>query len=310
MNFGLATLRRDGAYIGALQIGDYFWPLDLLQDAGIDVPSTDVKQLLENWSVAFPRLQEAAAKCGSGTITRSLAIARDVAVLDVPIRFPNKLLAVGANYAGHLAEMGMPPKRMEPMQFFLKPPTTAMVGPGKTVIMPLHTQSLDWEIELAVVIGARLSHVSPEVAMAGVAGYAIGIDLSARDLLIQPNSALKFDMMRGKCQDSMCPFGSVVRPAMFVPNPHDLMLKLSVNGVMRQHASTSEMLFRIEEQLSIISEIITLEPGDVVLTGTPSGSGAHHGIYLQPGDQLTAEIEQVGTLAVEIVASSHAMVEV
>ncbi|TAK52555.1 MAG: FAA hydrolase family protein [Gammaproteobacteria bacterium] len=300
MEFGLATLLRDGEYIGALEVAEAFWPLGELRDNGVALPSDDVKQLLTIWPAAFPQLQGAAAICASGKLPGTIAIPRAVARLDVPIRFPNKLLGVGGNYADHLTEMGMLPKRIEPMAIFTRPPTTTMVGPGKTVVMPRKHKQLDWEIELAVVIGAHMSHVSPGEAMAGVAGYTVGIDLSVRDLARQADVPFR-DVFRAKCQDTMCPVGPVVRPAVFVPNPHELTMKLTVNGVLRQHASTGEMLYRIEEQLSIISEVVRLEPGDVVLTGTPFGSGVHHGFFLKPGDRITAEIERVGTLQVEVV---------
>lgn len=306
MNFGLATLLRDGRQIGAIEVEDCFWPIDVLRENGTDLPSDDVKQLLTLWPAALPKLQVAAEACAAGGVPRALAIPRAVARLDVPIRFPNKLLAVGGNYADHKREMGMSVERMEPMVFFLKPPTTAMVGPGKTVVMPRKHSQFDWEIELAVVIGAPMSHVAPADAMAGVAGYAVGIDLSVRDHVTLPVFPF-MDVMRAKCQDTMCPVGPVVRPAVFVGDPHALTMTLAVNGVIRQHASTSNMLYRIDEQLSIISEYIRLEPGDVVLTGTPSGSGVHHGFFLKPGDRITAEIERIGILEVEVVPSRSAV---
>lgn len=300
MDFGLATLLRDGKYIGALEVADCFWPLDVLRENGLDLPSDDVKQLLNFWPLAFPKLQAAATACASGQVRRAAAIPRSSACLDVPIRFPNKLLAVGGNYVDHLSEMGMPTERIEPMVFFMKPPTTAMVGPGKTVVMPRRHKQLDWEIELAVVVGAPMSHVSPDVAMDGVAGYTIGLDLSVRDIVRQAGSPF-LDLMRAKCQDTMCPVGPVARPAACVGNPHELKMTLAVNGIVRQDASTCGMLYRIEEQLSIISEVVRLEPGDVVLTGTPLGSGTHLGFFLKPGDRITAEIERIGILEVEVV---------
>lgn len=300
MKFGLATLLRDGGRIGALEVGEFFWPIDALRENGIVLPADNVKQLLTIWPEAFPQLQTAAGACASGRVPGTFAVPRAMAKLDVPIRFPNKLLGVGANYR-RPEEEGMPVERIEPMIVFMKPPTTAMVGPGRTVIMPRKYKQLDWEIELAVVIGAPMSHVSAKEAMAGVAGYAVGIDMCVHDVVRQTRIPFP-DMFRVKCQDTMCPFGPVVRPAAFVPDPHALMMTLSVNGVVRQEASTSGMLYRIEEQLSIISEVVSLEPGDVILTGTPPfGMGVHCGFFLKPGDQIKAEIETIGTLEVEVV---------
>jgi 2-keto-4-pentenoate hydratase/2-oxohepta-3-ene-1,7-dioic acid hydratase in catechol pathway len=187
------------------------------------------------------------------------------------------------------------------MPFFFKPPTTTMVGPGRTVVVPTDTSQFDWEIELAVVIGRRLSHATEAEARRAIAGYSVGLDLSARDLTTPPDSPIQVDLARGKCQDTMSPMGPHIRPAAFVPDPQSLRLRLSVNGVVRQDASTSEMLYSIEEQISIISRFVTLEPGDVVFTGSPAGSAKAHGVaFLKAGDEIAAEIEGVGLLEVAV----------
>jgi 2-keto-4-pentenoate hydratase/2-oxohepta-3-ene-1,7-dioic acid hydratase in catechol pathway len=303
MNFGLATLIGQQA-LAALEINSRFWPLDRLRNAGLDVPALEVKEIFEDWFRNLPRLELLAQRCADDNSLSSLSIGAGEARLGIALQYPNKVIAVGANYAGHLVEMGLPAARWDPLPFFFKPPTTTMVGPGMTIVQPKTTRQLDWEIELAVVIGRRLTDATREEAWAAIAGYSIGLDLSARDLIPQPHSAVKIDLMRGKCQDTMCPFGPVIRPAQFVTDPHNLRLKLSVNGVIRQDASTSEMLYRIDEQLSIISQFVTLEPGDVILTGAPAGSGAAHGVFLKPGDLIEASIEQIGTLEVGVIGKS------
>jgi len=149
------------------------------------------------------------------------------------------------------------------------------------------------------VIGARMREVDRAAAMAGIAGYSVSIDLSARDL-IRLDNPMQIDLVRGKAQDTMAPVGPYVVPAPFVRDPHALRLHLTVNGKTMQDGSTANMLYRIDEQISEISNFITLEPGDVLMTGSPSGSGGMHGQFLRPGDRIRAEIEEVGCLEVEI----------
>ncbi|PVX85861.1 fumarylacetoacetate hydrolase family protein [Paraburkholderia unamae] len=299
MNFGIATVLTP-APVGALEIGETYWTFDVLMQHGIELPSVDVKALFSDWSASVDLLEKVAEKCAKDPEFAALGRGADQVTLGVPLLYPNKVIAVGANYASHLEEMGLPVSRWEPLPFFFKPPTTTLVGPGKTVKIQPRTRQLDWEIELAVVVGARLSDASLEQAKAAIAGYSIGLDMSARDWIQQPDSPLKVDLMRGKCQDTMCPLGPIIRPSRFVPDPHQLRLQLSVNGEPRQDASTAEMLYRIEEQLSLISQFITLEPGDIVLTGSPAGSGVSYGSFLKHGDRISASIEGIGTLNVEV----------
>ena len=139
---------------------------------------------------------------------------------------------------------------------------------------------------------------SKEEAAAAVAGYAVGLDLSCRDL-IQVDNDLKVDLVRGKAQDTMAPCGPGVMPAQFIPDVNDLRIQLSVNGEKMMDASTSEMLYKVDEQLSVISEYLTIEAGDILFTGSPSGSaGVHGNRWLRPGDHIHAEIEHVGVLDV------------
>ncbi|MFL9894831.1 fumarylacetoacetate hydrolase family protein [Paraburkholderia strydomiana] len=299
MNFGIATVMKPDP-MAALEIEGQYWPFDVLKQRGIDLPALEVKALFSDWFTHIEHLAQIAERCVEEPALASLGLAADEVTLGVAIQFPNKVVAVGANYASHLAEMGLPVARWEPLPFFFKPPTTTMVGPGKTVVLSARTRQLDWEIELAVVVGRRLSDASRDEAMQAIAGYAVGLDMSARDWIQQPDSPLKVDLMRGKCQDTMCPFGPVIRPAHLIKDPHRLRLQLWVNEQPRQDATTNEMLYRIDEQLSLISQFITLEPGDVVLTGAPAGSGVSYGAFLKPGDRIRASIEQVGVLEVEV----------
>ena len=219
-----------------------------------------------------------------------------------PLQYPGKVLCAGANYYDHIKEMGVPDLRKEAQRlfFFFKPPRNALVGPGRTVRYPADTRMFDWEVELAAVIGKRSRRLTMDNALDAIAAYTIGIDLSARDLNRAPETFYKLDWVAGKAQDTCCPLGPRLVPAKFIPDPQDLALKLSVNGEVKQDARTSGMIFDIREQLVTLSAIMTLDPGDVVLTGTPTGVGLPKKTFLKPGDRVDAEIESIGRLSVEI----------
>jgi len=219
-----------------------------------------------------------------------------------PLQYPGKVLCAGANYYDHIKEMGVPDLRKEAQRlfFFFKPPRNALVGPGRTVRYPADSKMFDWEIELAAVIGKRARRLTMANALDAVAAYTIGIDLSARDLNRAPETFYKLDWVAGKAQDTCCPLGPRLVPAKFIRDPQDLALKLSVNGEVKQDARTSGMIFDIREQLVTLSAIMTLDPGDIVLTGTPAGVGMPKQTFLKPGDRIDAEIESIGRLSVEI----------
>ena len=220
-----------------------------------------------------------------------------------PLQYPGKVLCAGANYYDHLAEMGVQDLRKESQRlfFFFKPPRNALVGPGPTVVYPADTKMFDWEVEPAAVIGRRAKRLTLDNALDAVAAYTVGIDFSARDLNQAPNTLYKLDWVAGKAQDTCCPLGPRLVPAPFVRNPQDLALRLSVNDEVKQSARTSGMIFDIREQLVTLSAIMTLDPGDVLLTGTPAGVGFPKRSFLKPGDRVSAEIESIGTLNVEII---------
>ena len=221
-----------------------------------------------------------------------------------PLLYPGKVLCAGANYYGHLAEMGMPgaKKADQRLFFFMKPPRNAVVGEGDTVCMPLGTKAFDWEIELAAVIGKRARNVDAASAMEHVAGYTIGIDFSARDHNRAPETFYKLDWVAGKANDTCCPLGPRFVPARALAEPMNTGLRLSVNGEVKQDASTSDMIFSISEQIAVASRIMTLDPGDVLLTGTPAGVGVPKATFLSVGDRVDAEIEGIGRLSVRIQA--------
>lgn len=219
-----------------------------------------------------------------------------------PLLYPGKILCAGANYFDHLAEMGMPDakKADQRLFFFMKPPRNAVVGPGDTVHMPIATKAFDWEIELAAVIGRRARNVSEADALSHVAAYTVGIDFSARDHNRAPETFYKLDWVAGKANDTCGPLGPRLVPAAALPNPQDTAMRLTVNGVTKQDASTAGMIFSIAEQIAIASRIMTLDPGDVIMTGTPAGVGVAKQTFLSAGDQVEASIDGIGTLSVRI----------
>jgi 2-keto-4-pentenoate hydratase/2-oxohepta-3-ene-1,7-dioic acid hydratase in catechol pathway len=228
--------------------------------------------------------------------------------LVAPLTYPGKVLCAGANYWDHCAEMGLerPDELGEPF-FFLKPPTTTVTGPGDPVPLPDYPGArVDWEAELAVVIGRAGRNLAPEDAMDHVAGYLAANDISARDRLTAAKPVadpFTYDWVGHKGQDGFCPLGPGLVPAWQVPDPQNLRIRLSVNGVLKQDSSTAQMMVPIPDVIAAASRITRLEPGDVILTGTPAGVGVPRGEFLSAGDELVVEIERIGRLENTVVAS-------
>jgi len=291
----LATALIDGKAVPCLRVEERLYPLPALSPA---LPPATM-DLFADWPAAAGKLEELAAKIsvGSGPV----ALPADTKLL-APLLYPGKVLCAGANYYDHMAEMGFPGVKKETQRlfFFMKPPKNAIVGTGPTVIKPRGTQKYDWEIELAAVIGKTARYVTPEHALEHIAGYTIAIDLSARDFNMAPDQFYKLDWVAGKATDTGCPMGPWIVPASTFADPQNIALKLSVNGVVKQDSNTSQMIFSIAEQIARASEIMTLDPGDVILTGTPAGVGVPKGTFLNVGDRIDAEIAGIGTLSVTI----------
>ncbi len=193
---------------------------------------------------------------------------------------PSKIVCVGRNYAAHAAEMGgdVP---AEP-QVFLKPPS-AVIGPEAAIAYPAMSQQVDYEGELAVVVGRRARHVAEADALHHVLGYTVGNDVTARDL--QRRDSI---LIRAKGFDTFCPLGPWIETDL---DAGDLHIETRVNGIVKQSGRTGEMLFGVPKLISFISHIMTLLPGDVILTGTPSGIGP-----VVPGDVIEVEVERIGVL--------------
>lgn len=231
--------------------------------------------------------------------------------LTAPLTHPRKVLCAGANYYSHAAEMGTarPDPAAAPF-FFLKPPSTTVVGPHADVVVDdLPGAGLDWEVELAVVIAVRCRAVPVQDARSVVAGYAVANDLSARRRFPRPDAVFPpfgWDWLAHKGFDGSCPLGPGLVPAWAVPDPQALALRLEVNGAVKQDSSTADMVVGVDALVSAASHLVTLEPGDVVLTGTPAGVGMPRSEFLTAGDRVTAAIEGLGRLENRVVAAAPA----
>ena len=306
MTFALATIRHDGQPTPAMEVGAHWYALgDLAPELLQPNPGRGLLNGFEHWSereAVLVRLAEAIAAGRAEAAPLSPAPAPEQFL--TPLQYPSKVVLMGLNYADHAAKdapmLNVKTKQESIPVLFFKPPTTTLVGCGKSVRYPAQSEKFDWEGELGAVIGKRARRVGVAEALDHVAGYAVGIDLSARDWQFHPKHVVKFDLFGGKGFDDSCPFGPKITPARFVQ--HDrLSLRLWVNGELKQESNTSKMIWSLAEQIAAISEHVTLEPGDIILTGTPAGVGAASNTFLHVGDKVEAEVEGLGRLSVEIV---------
>ena len=213
----------------------------------------------------------------------------------LPIERPQKIVCVGLNYRDHAEEQGADlPER--PL-LFAKWPNT-LIGPGEPIVIPDITKRVDYEAELGVVIGSSAHGVSVENALEAVAGYLCANDVTARDLQRGDGQ-----WTRGKSLDTFCPVGPALVPAAAVPDPQALGIRAILNGEVMQDSTTANMVFGVAEIVAFVSQAITLEPGDLILTGTPAGVGVFRDppVLLAPGDEITIEIDGVGVLTNPVV---------
>lgn len=285
----------------------------LLSDQGvIDVAdltgrSSDatVMGVLEDFATAVGRIDDA-LKAGS-------ARAQSGVRLLAPLPLPGTIYCAGANYADHAAEMARAKNRPPPEDphkiglkswHFIKS-SRSVVGPDAAIPFPAHSKRVDWEAELAVVIGRKAKDVKRSDARAYIAGYTIANDLSARDLSrraqLPEGNSFRNDWTVHKSFDGACPMGPFIALDRDVANPQDLTIELDVNGVAKQRSNTQQMIYDIAEQIEDISHNITLWPGDVILTGTPAGVGEGRGEHLKPGDEIRIRIAGLGELVTRLV---------
>jgi 2,4-didehydro-3-deoxy-L-rhamnonate hydrolase len=219
----------------------------------------------------------------------------------LPIERPSKIVCVGMNYRDHAAESGLDVPEV-PVLFAIWP--NALIAPGEPIVLPRAAATqVDYEAELGVVIGRRTRGISVDDALDAVAGYVCVNDVSARDLQF-----LDGQWTRAKSLDTFCPVGPRLAPASEIPDPQQLRIRCLVNGEALQDSSTSEMVFTVADLIAFASEAITLEPGDLIATGTPAGVGftREPPVFLRPGDEVTVEIEGIGALTNPVRAADGA----
>jgi len=273
---GFGVLREDGALVAP--VGLKRWP--------------SLLNLLEDWPAAEAILR--------GLDVGNAPVIEYDALLP-PLRWPRKVICAGVNYRKHMREMGgeIPADGWRPF-FFLKAPTTSVIGPRDPIVISAADRArYDWEAELAVVIGVRGKNIDPERAGFHAAAYSVCNDITARGYHRRdaaPADAFSYDWFAAKSMEGSLPLGPGLTPAFLVPDPQDLRLRLWVNGELQQDESTADMVCPVAELIAAASEIVTLEPGDVIATGTPSGVGAARGLYLRGGDVVRVTIDGLGTL--------------
>ena len=213
----------------------------------------------------------------------------------LPIERPGKIVCVGLNYRDHAEEQGV--ELPEEPLLFAKWPNT-LIGPGDPIVIPPLVTRCDYEAELGVVVGERVSRVSNENALEAVRGYLCANDVSARNLQFNDGQ-----WTRGKSVDTFCPVGALV-PAAEVADPHALRIRAIVSGEVLQDSTTANLIFGVDEIISHASQTLTFEPGDLILTGTPAGVGVFRDPprLLEPGDEVTIEIEGLGSLTNPVIA--------
>jgi 2-keto-4-pentenoate hydratase/2-oxohepta-3-ene-1,7-dioic acid hydratase in catechol pathway len=264
---------------------------------------SSVLAVLNDW----PKAKAALAKAAKATRAKGLPLAKTK--LLAPILYPGNIYCAGANYKDHVAEMdraqGREPgptmkDRGEKPWHFVKTSKSSVVGPGAKVKLPAFSKAVDWEVELAAVIGKRAKDVSVDKALDCVAGYTIANDLSARDVMRRegnpPTSPFHYDWVSQKCFDGACPLGPWIVPASEIKDPHNLGIKLWIGDELMQDSNTGQMIFDTAEQIAMLSSRVTLQPGDLVLTGTPAGVGMGRKRFLQPGERVRLWIEGIGEL--------------
>jgi 2-keto-4-pentenoate hydratase/2-oxohepta-3-ene-1,7-dioic acid hydratase in catechol pathway len=319
--FALGTFALADRQLAGLVVGDRVF--DLGARLG---PDTTVRSLLEDWDAGFAAARRLADELDGAAADFELAELRPLP----PVRPCGQVFQAAANYRQHVLELiagaerrgddsdGMAGGNREDARavldervasgrpFVFMGSAHTMVGAEDAVVLPSDSEQSDWELELAAVIGRPARRLPPERALEAVAGYTICNDLTSRDALARWDAgALGIDWLAGKNSPTFLPAGPLLVPAAFVADPMDLRIELSVNGRTMQDETTADMLFDVASLISHISTVAELRPGDFVLTGSPAGNGASHGVFLRPGDVIEASITGLGAQRNRCVAEGH-----
>jgi 2-keto-4-pentenoate hydratase/2-oxohepta-3-ene-1,7-dioic acid hydratase in catechol pathway len=299
--YKLVTYRSARGARAGVVVGDVI--LDVADTTGRPGYASTL-DLLRDWDTAHGVLTQLAAEPAHPSKGDLLATTE----LLPPIIDPRGIFCAGANFTDHMMEMAkvqnLAPEP-DPHEVGLKPwhfikAAHCLAAPGAAVTLPAYSQMVDWEAELTAVIGRPARNVPIERALEHVAGYTIANDLSARDFTKRPhiadNSPFKYDWLSQKCFEGACPLGPWMVPAGAIPDPQNVAIKLWVNDVIKQDSHTSKMIFTLAEQIAHLSTRLTLQPGDLILTGTPAGVGLARKEFLKAGDVVKVWIDGVGTL--------------
>lgn len=314
--FGLGTFSiNDEKFVGVVVDEKVVSIKVLASGKTVDVPVySSVLAMLEQWDTNLAKLE---ALLRTEDIGEENWIPLQALKVHPPVDLPRQVFCTGANYRQHVIDltldMGVGPEGLKGEELrrwaenmmderaatgepyvFTKPVST-IAGAYDPIVVPNTTAKLDWELELAVVIGKAGYQISKSEAMDHVAGYAIVNDITARDLIARTDyKMIGTDWLRAKGQPGFLPFGPYLVPAKFIGNPMDLTIKLAVSGQVMQNEKVSDMLFGIDRQIEYISRYARLLPGDIICTGSPAGNGTHYQRYLQAGDLMEGSIDGLG----------------
>lgn len=286
----LTTVQVDGVPAAAIESdGDHYRPEVLAPYAG-------AFEALQDWD----RL---AAVLRQWTPAPGELVDPGLVRADLPLAYPRKVLCSGPNFTDHLAEMKESGLGEEwTAYFFLKPPTTTLIANGAPILVGDPERAhVDWEGELGVVIGRGGRDIAPQTVMDHVAGYLVANDVSLRGPHRRntPAAPFQWDWLASKGADTSCPISAMV-PAWLVPDPQRLSIVTRVNGQVRQDGKTADMVLDVAALVGQASQLVTLEPGDLILTGTPAGVGAGRGTFLAVGDQVEVVIPGVGRICNDV----------
>lgn len=292
-----STAPRVGAL---LPDGQHVLNFAVAVDASAEVPLLAWYDLDGEWLPKASQLHDQLVQnmARRETLPRGAVLPLDEVLLGPPVPRPGKVICIGLNYRDHAAESGMAVPE-SPVTFSKYP--TAVIGPEKPIVLPAASSQVDYEAELAFVIGRRAKHVPIERAWEYVLGYTNLNDVSARDMQFADKQ-----WQRGKSCDTFAPMGPAIVTREEVGDPHRLGIRLRLNGETMQDSSTSQLIFGVDHLVAFLSQTVTLEPGDVVATGTPPGVGFARKppVFLKPGDVVEVEIDGLGVLRNPVVEES------
>ena len=297
-DYRLLTYDAEGAPTAGVLIADRVHPVGTV--LGPQASAYSVLDILDRWDASRPALEGAAASPPSGG--RALEELRLLA----PLLYPPTVYYTGANYWDHVLEMaevnrdaeGTLPSTEKPADPWLniKSSKSTVIGSGEPIRIPGFSKMLDWEAEIALVVGRPARNLTPADALDCLAGFAIGNDLSAREFVKREGSIFVWDWLAQKCFDGSTPLGPWITPLSAIPDPKAMTIQLWVNDDLKQDSNSAQLVHDFTELLVYLSLHVTLQPGDVILTGTPAGVGFATGTFLQPGDSVRIAVGGCGVL--------------